>query len=152
MNPNLPPGVMPFPLVLTTGNYPVQTREPQVSVPPRVQVAIGALSHFTDKTAQKPLPERLGHESEISFRPIDGQRLTHDETELQKAACTVIKDYITGKLRRTQWDGPRPGEEDDTTRFAIPCPNCRGRAQLENIGPCPFCNGKGAVLVVREGD
>lgn len=122
----------------------------EAKVPPRIQVAAGILFHFGQKTANVPLPLKLGHDNEIAFEPMKGQVLTACEMDLHDACCDTIKKYIEGNLSEVGvWDRPRT----DPTKYMnlrIPCPGCGGNDRRQQN--CSVCGGSGRVRIGRDTD
>lgn len=150
MTPNDQPMPGAWPLILTP-QYPYyQPAQPRQTstVPPRVKLACEVLAFLSDKTASTPLPLKLAHDSEVSFEPMPGQELTHDERELLKATCQTIKAYVTGRLRPGVWDRP-PESKKVYNKLRIPCPNCQNACHRDKAG-CHVCGGRGTVLIARD--
>lgn len=146
-----------FPVVFVPPPYPHLYRQPQeqqaVEIPPRVKVAMALLNELTSKSADKPLPTKLAHDSEVSFEAMPGQKLTATEIGAQNAALELLQSYFRGDLRACQWDRPRKQPKQlQEFNLRIPCPNCNGKRNSPLGGPCMVCNGSGVVRMARESD
>lgn len=123
---------------------PMPTRE--IVVPPRVNKAIEVLSFFTHKTAAPPVCNEIGIEI------VAGQKLSGAEVAVCGAACDVLTDYFSGRLKLDEWeqsrrenDRKRRSKAKKTVMVIANCPECKGVAGLR----CGLCEGDGNVAVVR---
>jgi hypothetical protein len=127
---------------------PPQPVRAEVGVPKRVQVALALLDRLTAKTGQSGMPHGHGC-SPGGVEVIEGQRLTREETLAQGDALTVVRDYVTGRLKAVKrWDEPPADPTAGLLPLKIRCPACTGRNGRVNEA-CEVCGGRGEMAATR---
>lgn len=116
---------------------------PQEEEPARVRIALEVLQHLSFKTMIRAAV------NDLAIEQIDGQELTTGESNLQATACNFLNDYLAGKMKPDRLERVRErlaytSPVGDELGMLIRCFNC---APQPPSPTCPFCHGKGNVLV-----
>lgn len=122
-----------------------------IPVPARVKVALQLLAALSFKTATKAVP---GGEGE--FHTIDGQSLTHAESNVQATACNLLNAYFLGKLRPDYWDKIVARQWQDEPLPEPVCSHgpegpghflrCISCSQTPDDN-CALCQGSGSIFI-----
>lgn len=118
--------------------------ERQDEPPVRVQVAIKLLEHFTQKT------QEVVAIGPMSTETVPGQKLTNDEVNVRSTACSLLTDYLQGRMNLNRWEKAEfeKKKKDQNFKTVMDCPLCR---QAGTVRPqCELCNGAGRVSVCPE--
>jgi hypothetical protein len=125
----------------------------RAEVPPRVEKAFELLRALTLKTSVNMAGrvERSGSQ-DLGTLEVEGQKLTIEEQQVQRAALELLSSYFNGKLKESGWDGvrERQAEEEGEPKLwnEISCPNCMvHNRQMQ--GNCLMCGNAGRVKVAR---
>lgn len=139
---------LPVPFVFVTPpqqNVPQPQRE--IEVPARVRVALV----FLDQMTHKARPLVASNDLSIEWR--DGQDLTTGEKHAQSAACNLLADYFSGKLRLTNEEKKKVKKREkrdypqDTAGVFIRCVACQSDPTRPIRENCALCHGTGELLV-----
>ena len=113
--------------------------------PARVKVALEFLSHISQKTAMRCAL----NEHNIEWQ--NGQKLSANEIAAQGAACSLLIEYFSGKMRLNDLEIAR---QRAATRGVIPSsrPGVPMRCTACSGNGCNICNQRGNVIVYPFGD
>lgn len=122
----------------------------RAEVPPRVRMALEVMEHLTRKTAVVPLPQS-NMNGQFEVTPVDGQKLTDEEKDVQRAALRLVEDYFAGVLKECPWDGVRESQQkkrEEGGWNVINCPSCTA-GKFTPRDNCLLCGNTGKVRVAR---
>jgi hypothetical protein len=110
--------------------------------PARVRIALEVLSQLTSKV----MPRAAATDNSIEW--ADMPKLTGNETALQGAACSLLIDYLGGKLKMDRWEETR---HKASTRGLVPNkPGVLLRCHVcapDFTDDCRICANKRTILV-----
>ena len=140
-------GMIPMAIIREMGqSAPSQVQGAHGDVPPvRTLLAKQFLEYLTEKQVKRPIPESVDSTGRQEFKILDGQKPTTEEEAAGVAAANVLEHYFKGDLQMNDW------EKADmvlapTAEMQCVCTLDGGQPQRL----CPFCGGRGKMLLVLD--